>query len=143
MPPRSSVPVSRLAVLLGLAALGCADKSPSGADSADTASAGTDGDSGTPTGAVADCTDQTGTAAIVCATEALLATLPADQLAAVQFDMDDAVSKTRWSNLPVGQITRNGPTQGELSATSLGSLCHRDRKRACLLQATPRTFTGK
>ncbi|MCB9746513.1 MAG: DUF3500 domain-containing protein [Alphaproteobacteria bacterium] len=97
-----------LLALVGLGALGCGEKDSSGFD--------------TNSFEETDCSGAEGAEAVVCAAENFLATLDADELSAVGYDFDDATSKTRWSNLPPGAVTRNGLTQEELSAESLEAL---------------------
>ncbi|MCB9793536.1 MAG: DUF3500 domain-containing protein [Alphaproteobacteria bacterium] len=99
---------TRWTLLALLAALGCGEKDGSGFDTANFEET--------------DCSTATGAEAVVCAADNFLATLDADQLDAVGYDFDDATSKTRWSNLPPGAVTRNGLTQAELSEESLTAL---------------------
>jgi len=59
---------------------------------------------------------QSGTARMVTAANAFLATLTAPQRQKVSFAFDDAQQRTRWSNLPVTMVPRAGLNMGELTA---------------------------
>lgn len=58
------------------------------------------------------------TPAIVAATNAFLATLPADQKQAVQFEFSNTAQRQKWSNLPEGLYSRSGVMWGKLSDAS-------------------------
>lgn len=61
-----------------------------------------------------DCaTAQSGAGEVVCAAEAFLATLTAQERAIAQSSFDDAAARTTWSNLP--GVTRNGLALGDMS----------------------------
>jgi hypothetical protein len=55
---------------------------------------------------------------VVCASEALLATLSDDEKAAISYDWADATAKTTWSNFPTGMVQRNGLRLGALDDES-------------------------
>ena len=57
---------------------------------------------------LADCQLDSDIASIACAANAWLDTLSADELATAQLEWSDSEARTGWSNLPVGNVTRNG-----------------------------------
>lgn len=82
-----------------------------------TSTASSGDESSEETGSPIDCDDATEyREQVVCAAEALLATLSDDQRAVVQLEWTDAVAKTRWSNLP--GVDRSGISLGDLSDES-------------------------
>ena len=93
-------------------------------DTTPNADSGTPSDSSTPSDSGAsdsgatttDCTSPDEVETTVCAVEAFLATLSADQRDTVTYDFSDSANKTCWSNLP-GQA-RAGVTFGDLSDSS-------------------------
>lgn len=104
-----------LGVSCSFLALGaCSDNSDSGS----TPDAGVEADGGTDSGTPAtDCSSATTHIdQVVCASNAFLATLTAEQKGSVLYPWTDEVAKTRWSNLP--GVNRNGLKWGTLSAES-------------------------
>lgn len=67
-----------------------------------------------------DCSDATGTEAVVCATDNFLATLSDTEQETVLYAYSDSVDKTYWSNLP--GVQRSGITYGDLSDESMEAL---------------------
>ncbi|BFM07874.1 DUF3500 domain-containing protein [Halioxenophilus aromaticivorans] len=57
---------------------------------------------------IADCQLDSDVATIACAANAWLDTLSTDELATAQLEWSDSEARTRWSNLPVGNVARNG-----------------------------------
>lgn len=107
---RSRVILLKLGVLGAAMIVGCSS-------SDDDNNTATPTDSPAPT---VDCSGATGhMEEVVCAANALLATLTEDQQSAIQYDWSDSEAKTLWSNLPNSE--RNGPTLGELSEAGVAA----------------------
>ena len=107
--------------ILALSACGEDTDPGTTADAGTEADSGTSTDSGTNTGdggaTTADCsTAATHVEQVVCASNAFLDTLTAEQRTSVVYAWTDPVAKTYWSNLP--GVTRNGLKWGALSAES-------------------------
>lgn len=65
-----------------------------------------------------DCDLDTDAEALVCATEAFMATLDNDELDDVQYSWSDSSARTVWSNLPTNSVQRNGVSLSQLSSES-------------------------
>ncbi len=72
------------------------------------------------TGSASDCSNSSGTAQIVCYSNAFLATLTTSQQTAVQYSLTEA-NVEHWSNLPLAVIARNGLQFSTLSTTQLAA----------------------
>ncbi len=68
---------------------------------------------------VGDCEDDSDLETLVCATDAFISTLTTDEQDELIYDWDDSTAKTTWSNLPTGNVQRNGLKLGDLSDESL------------------------
>jgi len=90
---------------------GCSSEQ-NGTSSSSSSSSGT----ASSTGGTTDCTTGTSLEQSVCLANALLGTLTADEKTAVNLEFTDSVSRTKWSNLPVGMKARAGAALGDLSA---------------------------
>lgn len=73
----------------------------------------------TSSGSTVDCTGATSKIEeAVCAANALLTTVPASQLSAVNLAYSDSASRTKWNNLPVQMKPRAGVQMGSLDSNS-------------------------
>ena len=72
-------------------------------------------------GAAAACEGQSQTAEMDCLANAFLGTLTSTQQTAVQYSYT-LQNVTRWSNLPVGAVPRNGLRFGDLTSTQLAAV---------------------
>ena len=97
-------------------------------DSSDDASEddGTDDDSDDDSAAVVSGCDEDSTSQIdtlICATEVFIDTLSDSEQASILYDWDNSnTERTIWSNLPTGNVQRNGMRIGQLSDTSYAAL---------------------
>lgn len=84
--------------------------SSSDTSSSDTSTTTTSGDIDILTADVAlgDCDLSTEMESIACAANAWLDTLSTSELADAQLDWSDSSARTTWSNLPIGNVARNG-----------------------------------
>lgn len=130
-----------LALLANLAACGDSDSSSSSdtdtstSDSSGTDNSGTDNSGSDNSGSssssgsisvsgfsdisLGDCELDTSLESLVCAANALIDTLDEDELADLQLDYSDSEARTVWSNLPTGNVSRNGIELGALDDESL------------------------
>ncbi len=87
---------------------------------------GTDDDSDDGSAAVMSGCDEDSTSQIdtlICATEAFIDPLLDSEQASILYDWDNSnTERTIWSNLPTGNVQRNGMRIGQLSDTSYAAL---------------------
>jgi uncharacterized protein (TIGR03437 family) len=74
-----------------------------------------------PVAGTPNCAVMTGTAQVVCLTNAFFATLSSAQQTSVQYPLV-LENVTKWSNLPVGAYARNGLRFGDLTSTQIAAV---------------------
>ena len=62
-----------------------------------------------------DCSSDDYATELACAANALLDSLDSSQLATMQYDFSDSEARTVWSNLPTGNVQRNGVKLGDMT----------------------------